>query len=131
MRKLKTFRSMKRDGIDLHILSEDVIQDLFSFIDSGNVAKEAIPELLVWMVKHENMVLNDAVKALGLRMVTEKKLREIVDRVIRDNEDLILERRVTALGPLMGIIMKELRGKADAEKISQLLKSGIEGTLNH
>ncbi len=127
----ETFRSMKRDGIALHILSEDVIQDLFSFIDSGNVAKEAIPELLVWMVKHENMVLNDAVKALGLRMVTEKKLREIVDRVIRDNEDLILERRVTALGPLMGIIMKELRGKADAEKISQLLKSGIEGTLNH
>lgn len=126
----ETFRSMQRDSIDVNILSEEVIQDLFSFIDSGNVAKEAIPKLLVWMVKHENVALDDAVKALGLRMVTEKKLKEIVDRVVRDNEDLILERRVAALGPLMGIIMKELRGKADAKKISQLLKNGIEGTLN-
>ena len=126
----ETFRSMQRDSIDVNILSEEIIQDLFSFIDSGNVAKEAIPEILVWMVKHEDVTLDDAIKALGLRMVTEKKLKEIVDRVVRDNEDLILKRRVTALGPLMGIIMKELRGKADAEKISKLLKNGIEVMLN-
>ena len=126
----ETFRSMQRDGIDVNILSEDVIQDLFSFINSGNVAKEAIPELLIWLVKHDTVDLAEAIKALGLKMVTEKELKEIVDRVIRDNEDFILKRRVTALGPLMGIIMKELRGKADAEKISQLLKNGIEETLN-
>jgi glutamyl-tRNA(Gln) amidotransferase subunit E len=121
---------MQRDNLDVNLLSEDVIQDLFSFIDSGTVAKEAIPKLLVWMIKNESVTLTDAVKALGLRMVTEQKLKEIIDRVIKDNEDLILKRRVTALGPLMGIIMKELRGKADAEKISQLLKHGIEETLN-
>ena len=126
----ETFRSMQRDNLDVNFLSEDVIQDLFSFIDSGTVAKEAIPKLLVWMIKNESVTLTDAVKALGLRMVTEQKLKEIIDRVIKDNEDLILKRRVTALGPLMGIIMKELRGKADAEKISQLLKHGIEKTLN-
>ncbi|MCK5626055.1 GatB/YqeY domain-containing protein, partial [Candidatus Bathyarchaeota archaeon] len=126
----ETFRSMQRDSIDVNILSEEIIQDLFSFIDSGNVAKEAIPEILVWMVKHEDVTLDDAIKALGLRMVTEKKLKEIVDRVIRDNEDIIRKRRITALGPLMGIIMKELRGKADAEKISLLLKKGIGETLN-
>ena len=126
----ETFRSMQRDSIDVNILSEEIIQDLFSFIDSGNVAKEAIPEILVWMVKHEDVTLDDAIKALGLRMVTEKKLKEIVDRVIRENEDIIRKRRITALGPLMGIIMKELRGKADAEKISLLLKKGIGETLN-
>jgi glutamyl-tRNA(Gln) amidotransferase subunit E len=126
----ETFKNMQRDGMAVNNLSEEIIHDLFSVIDSGNVTKEAIPQLLVWMVKHENASLDDAVKALGLRMVTEKKLKEIVDRIVRDYEDLILERKGSALGPLMGIIMKRLRGKADAQKISKLLKKGIEETLN-
>ena len=125
----ETFKSLQREGIDVSVLSDETIQDLFSFVASGNVAKEAIPELLVWMVKHETTTLEDAAQALGLKMIPELKLKEIVDRVVRENEALILERKGAALGPLMGMLMRDLRGKADAEKISQLVKNGIDQTL--
>lgn len=126
----ETFKSMQREGVDITLLSEDKIRDLFILIDSRIVAKEAISEILTWMVKHEGAELNDAVEALSLRMVSEKEIKVLVDRVIRNNESLIQERKADALSPLMGIIMKELRGKADAKWISQLLKRRIVETSN-
>jgi len=121
----ETFKSMQRDGVDLNLLSEDKIRALFILIDSGVVAKEAIPEILTWMVKNKEAELDDAVNALDLKMVSEKEIEAIVERVIKDYEALIQERKADALSPLMGVIMRELRGKADAEWISQLLKRRI------
>jgi len=122
----ETFKSMKREEIDIDLLSEDLIENVFTLVDSGTVAKEAIPEVLAWMVAHEGAELDDAVEALGLKMVSEKELTAIVERVVRENEALIRERKIGALGPLMGVIMKELRGRADAKKVSQLIKEKIE-----
>jgi glutamyl-tRNA(Gln) amidotransferase subunit E len=126
----ETFKSMQRDGIDVTVFSDAIIQELFSYIDSGIIAKEAIPELLIWMINHANASLDAAVGALGLKMITEKQMQAFVDRIVKDQETLILDRKGAALGPLMGIIMKEFRGKVDAEKISKLLRKGIEERLN-
>ena len=35
-----------------------------------------------------------------------------------------------ALGPLMGVVMQEMRGKADGKVISNILKEEIQKVLN-
>ncbi|MFH0897590.1 MAG: Glu-tRNA(Gln) amidotransferase subunit GatE [Candidatus Bathyarchaeota archaeon] len=125
----ETFKNMERRGIDVNLLSENLIEGAFTLADSGTVAKEAIPEILTWMIKHEGIELNDAVEVLGLGMASEEELAKIVDRVVKENAGLIQERKINALGPLMGVVMKDLRGKIDAKKVSQLIKKRIEGTF--
>ena len=61
-------------------------------------------------------------------IVVEHDIKAIVnisDRVI------VLDRGERALGPLMGVVMKELRGKVDGKVVSQILKSVIEETIEY
>jgi Glu-tRNA(Gln) amidotransferase subunit E-like FAD-binding protein len=59
--------------------------------------------------------VRNAIDALDLRMISEEELVEIIETAIRENEISIREHDSSALGLLMGVIMKRLRGKVDAE----------------
>ena len=121
----ETLKGMEREGIEVSLLSDSLIEEVFTLVDLGVVAKEAIPDILAWMVKHEGAKLDDVVEVLGLRMISEKELAALVERVVRENDALVKERKLGALGPLMGILMKELRGRVDARKVSQLIEKRI------
>jgi len=46
----ETFKDLGRQGIDVNLLSARSIEDVFICVDSGVVAKEAIPMIIGWMV---------------------------------------------------------------------------------
>jgi glutamyl-tRNA(Gln) amidotransferase subunit E len=48
---------------------------------------------------------------------------------VKSREKFIRERGQNSLGPLMGIVMKELRGKVDGKIISEILRERIEQLL--
>ena len=121
----ETFKGLERAGVEVSALPDSLIEGAFELVDSGVVAKEAVPDVLAWMFKHEGARLDEAVEALGLKMISERELEAIVERVVSGNEALIKGCGMGALGPLMGVIMKELRGKVDARKVSQLLEDKI------
>lgn len=100
-----------------------------SLFTKGTFAKEAIPEVLAWMVKNGNSDAQRAADALGLGGTDEAVVKEICARVVREREGFIRERGEGALGPLMGIVMKELRGKADGKLISETLRGLIARLL--
>ena len=58
-----------------------------------------------------------------------KKIEEIARRVVSEKVDFVKQRGLGALGPLMGAIMKELRGKADGKTINEILKKEIEKVI--
>lgn len=122
----ETLKGLKREGVEVELISDSLIEELFKMVDSNMVAKEAAPEILAWMTKHKEARLEEAVEALGFRMISGEQLEELVSKTIRDNEGLIRERKSAALGPLMGIVMKEVRGKVDAKMVSHLLMKRIE-----
>lgn len=90
------------------------------------MAKEAIPKVLAWIGKHREGKIRDAVEALGLRTISPVEIEKIVKKIVKENEELIRQRGLSALGPLMGMIMKEYRGKVDAEKVSQILREKLK-----
>ena len=57
-------------------------------------------------------------------MLTQKG-KDIVDK----NQEIIKNQKERAMGPLMGIVMKELRGKASGEIINKLLLKNIKKKL--
>lgn len=83
--------------------------------------KEAVPEIITWLAKHEDASANQAVENLGLSLISQHEIEEIIDTIIKENKVLIDKSGEAAFGALMGQVMKKIRGKADAEMVVNAL----------
>ena len=59
----------------------------------------------------------------------EKDVELFIDKLIKDRMDFIKNKGVEAVGPLMGNVMAEFRGKMDGAKINALLMDGIKKVI--
>lgn len=125
----ETLKALKRDGINVEAVTDEQFRELFSLIGSGKTAKEAIPEIITWLSKHEGATAKEALESLGLAMISEKELEKLIADLIEQNKNLVEERGKDAFGPLMGIIMKEVRGRVKAELVSEILKKHLEESV--
>jgi glutamyl-tRNA(Gln) amidotransferase subunit E len=121
----ETTKALRRDGVNVENVSEEQIKEIFRWIGSGKLAKEAVADVFVWLSKNEGKNLQDAVGALGLKMFSKAELETLVDQVISANRQSIERLEKNAFGMLMGIVMKEVRGKADPELVGKLLRKRL------
>jgi glutamyl-tRNA(Gln) amidotransferase subunit E len=122
----ETLKALKRDGVQIEKVSENKMREIFRSISSGKLTKEALPEIFSWLSKHEDKGLQEAIDSLGLKVISEEELENIVDNAIENNKDLIERSGAKAFGPLMSIVMKEVRGKASPNIVSELVKRKLE-----
>ncbi len=98
---------------------------LFSGLRAGRFAKEAIPDILQALdggAKNLEVAMGKA----GAGMADAAAVDAVVAKVIADRADFVKARGMAAMGPLMGPVMAELRGKADGGLISERLKAALE-----
>lgn len=122
----ETLKALRREGINIEAVTDEQFRELFSLIDSGKTTKEAIPEIITWLSKNEGATAKEAVESLGLAMISQKELERIINDLMDRNKSLVEERGKGAFGPLMGIIMKKVRGRVKAEMVSGILKKRLE-----
>jgi glutamyl-tRNA(Gln) amidotransferase subunit E len=121
----ETLKALRRDGVAVAKVTDDRIMEIFKGVGSGELVKEAVADVFVWLSEHEGKSLRDAVDALGLKMFSEAELEKLVDRVVAENRQSVEQLGEKAFGMLMGIVMKEVRGKADPSVVSALLKERL------
>ena len=122
----ETVKALKRDGIQTENVQDDQIKSIFGAVGSGDLAKEAIADVFSWLAKNEGKTVQDAVATLGLKMFTEADLTPVIDRIIASNKQQIEKLGKTAFGMLMGATMKEVRGKANPDLVSKLLRERLK-----
>jgi glutamyl-tRNA(Gln) amidotransferase subunit E len=122
----ETVKSLKREGIQIESVTDDQIRAIFAAVGSGGLAKEAIADVFSWLSKNEDKTVQDAVTVLGLKMFTEADLLPILDRIIASNGQQIEKLGKNAFGMLMGAAMKEVRGKANPDLVSRLLRERLK-----
>ena len=93
---------------------------IFKNLKEGKYAKEAIDDIVKRLCNGEKFedILKDYLKF--------KDIDSIIDEVVEKKIDLIKDRGENAFKPLMGIIMKEVRGKVDGKIVSEKLKKKID-----
>jgi len=126
----ETLKALRREGINVKAVTDGQFREMFRLIGSGKTAKESIPEILTWLASHEEATVKDALKSLGLGMISRKELEELVDDVIEKNSEFIEARGKGAFGPLMGIIMKKARGRVKAKLVKEILKSKLDDAIS-
>ena len=125
-----TITNLERQGLDSNLLNDQKIRDTFDLLEQGKINKESIDIIFEQiMSKKANNVL-EALANASITQLTEDELEKILDEIIQKNMEKIKEEQMRALSGLMGIAMKEVRGKASGKIINQKLKEKIQNFLN-
>jgi len=122
----ETMKSLKREGIPTENISDQQLRELFQLIDAGKTVKEAVPDIISWLAKHESATANQAVESLGLGLLSIQELERLIDQVIKENKALVEKSGEAAFGALMGQVMRKVRGKVDAETVVNALRKKLK-----
>jgi glutamyl-tRNA(Gln) amidotransferase subunit E len=122
----ETVKALRRDGVRVERVSDNQVREIFKAVGSGRLTKEAVPEIVSWLSKHEDNTLQEAIDNTGLKILSREELEKTIETLIQHNCSLIEERGSGAFGPLLGMAMKEVRGKANATLVGELIKKRLE-----
>jgi glutamyl-tRNA(Gln) amidotransferase subunit E len=121
----ESLKALKRDGVPVENVSDLQLKDIFYSVGKGELAKEATADVFSWLSKNPDKSVQEAMAVLGFTMLTEAELNQLVDRVIAANKASVQKQGKGAFGLVMGLVMKEARGKASSEAVSQLVKQKL------
>ena len=117
---------LAREGVPERSYSLPILEDLLRAIGAGRVAKEAAFEVLAEIGSGRAPGVEEAASKLGLQPMGEREVKEVVDSVVSARARLIAERGEASFSVLMGEVMLKLRGRADGEAVSKVLRSSID-----
>ncbi len=124
----ETFKSLERDGVPLENIGVELIEEIFDLVNTGETAKESVEEIVSWLAKNPGKKPREAVEKLGLTMLSVSELVSVVDKILSENMSLVRNQGERATGKLMGLVMTQVRGKADAKRVAALLKEKLMST---
>ncbi len=105
--------------------SADSLDALLRAVEGGRFAKEGMPTVLRALAEGAPD-LEQAIERAGLSGFTTADLEAIVERVVRGNAEMIRDRGEAAFSPLMGDVMREVRGRRDGREVSDALRRSID-----
>ena len=103
---------------NLPIISDDEIITVLDLLKESRISKEGIENALIQLITGQEI-------QLGSENI-EDEVKNFIDLLIKEKNNFIKERGMAAIGPLMGPVMTEFRGKIDGAKINALLMDKIK-----
>jgi len=117
--------NLERKGFDGTLLKPEHVIESFELLASGKIPKESLEIIFesIMSGKSENVAI--AMQSTDVSSMDEGELNGIIDKIIQNNMDLVKERGEHAVVTLMGITMKEVRGKASGKMVNDLLRKKV------
>jgi glutamyl-tRNA(Gln) amidotransferase subunit E len=121
----ETCKSLERAGVPVHTVPDAKIEAMFQLMAKGAFAKEAMADLLKWQVSNPNLDPSEGIQGLGLQMLSEAELEQVIERHIEKNKKLVETKGQGAFSSIMGSIMSEVRGRTDPKLVTEVLKKRL------
>jgi glutamyl-tRNA(Gln) amidotransferase subunit E len=125
-----TVVSLHRDQVPTENLEDTHFLEIFKSIDKKAITSEAIPPILIFFANNPKSNIQMAISSTGLGIATKNEVQDVIKKLVVEREDFIREQGERSVGGLMGIAMKELRGKADGRTVKELLTIEVQKLLN-
>ena len=121
----ESIKSLEREGLPVGNLSDDHFIETFRLASQRVTAKESVQDVLAWLSKNPQSNPHDVVRQLGLAMLSKNELEQLIQGKIKQNLSWVTELGERAEGRLMGIVMGEVRGRADPELVAEILREKL------
>jgi glutamyl-tRNA(Gln) amidotransferase subunit E len=118
--------NLERSGLDSSLLKNEDIVRSFELLEDKKIAKESIEMIFKNIMSGKSKTAEEALKNASIETVDDEELEKIIRNIVEKNHEIIRNQKERAMGPLMGIAMRELRGKASGEVINNLLLKNIK-----
>lgn len=106
-----TLKEMKREGFETEKLKDEDFLIIFGALKKDKISKKTIPDILKLVLKGEKV--KSAIKKH--EKIGREELRKIVKRIYENNKNVPFSK-------LIGLVMKEVRGKAEGKEVIEELK---------
>ena len=107
-----------------YVQDEKQLEICLEQLAKGKIVKEALDEILPALADGKKM------SEITVETVSRADVEEIIKKVVEANINVIGEKGMRAVAPLMGQCMKELRGKADGKLVNDILTAEVEKVLS-
>lgn len=123
-----TIKDLKRDNHDVSKLTSSTLIEIFKLVvddvipaaETGVVIKDACNDITP----------EESVKLNNLEKLDVGVIENAISEIVNENMDMITQRGMGAMGPLMGKAMAKFQGKADGQMVSNLIKDAIMKNMN-
>ena len=122
-------REIKREGHDIDVLTLDHFKGVFTLLADGKIAKDSVRKLSIETIKNPDTDISEIAEKSNLVMMSEDDVAKIIADIVAQNEGMVKERQMGAMGPLMGMCMKQLKGKADGGLVNKIVREEIQKIL--
>ncbi len=123
--------NLERSGLNSSLLRNEDILKSFQLLENQKITKESIDIIFENIMAGKSKTIEDAIKNTSIETVSESDLEKIIEQMVENNQEIIKNQKERAVGPLMGMAMKELRGKASGEMVNKLLLKNIKKKLEN
>ncbi len=124
-----TLTELIHDGIDVEDTLEDRhFIDIFKNLSANAFGKEAVPDVLKFLANKPEIEVAKAIEEIGLS-VNMDEVKQLIEDIVNAKKEFIQEKGAHAVGPLMGVVMNELRGKVDGEIINRMVADKVKEVL--
>ena len=121
-----TLTELRRDDVPVEDLTDEHLLETLHLVEDGDLAKEGVSDVLTVLAERPSLSAKAAVEEAGLAGVDEREVREAVAEVVERNAEQVESEGMGAFSALMGECMGALRGKADGEVVSDVLREEIQ-----
>jgi glutamyl-tRNA(Gln) amidotransferase subunit E len=117
---------LSRDDVAVGMLTEDHLADALGLVEASDLPQEGLDDLLRALAANPDLSAQAALEREDLGGVTETEVRDAVVEVVERNADQVEREGMGAFSALMGECMGALRGKADGDTVSDVLREEIQ-----
>jgi glutamyl-tRNA(Gln) amidotransferase subunit E len=125
-------------------MSEEILRKVVISVSKGTITREAASKIFRELSESINYrkfagdkidektiidILDSLISIHKDLKIDEVRAKEIIRNIANGKRDLIIEKGKGSKGPLMGLVMEELRGKIDGRTVSSLLDDELESIL--
>ncbi len=119
-------REIKREGYNVSNVNNESLISIFNLLADSKISKDAINKIIIAISENPTLDPEEIAKNNNLLVLDENEVLNIIADVVAKNSSMVEERKMGAMGPLMGMAMGKLKGKADGKLVNKLLKNEIE-----
>ena len=124
-----TITNLQRNGLDSKLLTHDEIFTTFELLQSKKITKESIEIIFQQIMSGKATTALDAVAKASITQLSEDELEKILDKIIEQNYDEIKKDGMHSMSSIMGMMMKQVRGKTSGSLFNELVKRKIRAII--
>ncbi len=116
---------LRKEGVDISKLDERHFRLALSLIADGKIAKEGAESVLSILAGNPELGEEELLERVGGGDKSREELERYIEKLLVEKRGLLEERGENAFKPLMGLVMKEFRGKVDGKVVAEVLRRMI------